>query len=458
MSTASDTGRSSSPMAETSRKSRFFVLVSIVLAVLISSIDSTITNTTTPYIVKELGGFELYAWNFVAYMIASTVMAPIAGRLSDLFGRKKVFAAGILIFLLGSLACGEARSMVQLVWFRALQGVGAGIMNPFPAIIAGDLFPVEKRGRIQGLFSAMWGIAAVLAPLLGSLFVTYASWRWIFYVNIPVCAIALLTLLPYREQYQPKKAPIDYLGALLFTASISLLLLLTVMEKGKIGVAIAGVVLLVAFILVELRAASPLIPFTLFRERNIAWMVGNTFLACAAMFGAASYIPLFLQEVRHHSLFVSGLPLLGQALGWMVVSVPAGKWVVRYGYRRLLLCGNALLVLSGLAALRIDADTGFSYVFAMMTIQGLAYGLLFTVTTIGSQELAGRHQKGISTSVQFFARNIGMAVGTTMMGAFLGRAAETAVGIHHLLVYGFCMSIVAFISGLFIRSSAGARA
>lgn len=142
----------------------------------------------------------------------------------------------------------------------------------------------------------------------------------------------------------------------------------------------------------------------------------------------------------------------------MVVSVPAGKWVVRYGYRRLLLCGNALLVLSGLAALRINADTGFSYVFAMMTIQGLAYGLLFTVTTIGSQELAGRHQKGISTSVQFFARNIGMAVGTTMMGAFLGRAAETAVGIHHLLVYGFCMSIVAFISGLFIRSSARARA
>lgn len=439
-------------------KSKWFVMTSIVLAVLISSIDSTITNTTVPHIVKELGGFELYAWSFVAYMITSTVLTPIAGRLSDMFGRKKVFATGMIVFLIGSLLCGSAQTMLQLVLFRAVQGIGAGIMNPFPSIIAGDLLKVEKRGTVQALFSGMWGISAVLAPLLGALFVEYASWRWIFYVNIPVCIIAILMLIPYKEAYVPKKAPIDFWGAAMFTASISLLLLLTVVEKGIWLYAAGGILLLAAFIAFELKTKSPLIPLTLFRKRNIAWMIGNTFLACASLFGAASYIPLFMQEVRGNELFVSGLPLLGQAVGWMLVSVPAGKWVIRYGYRRLLICGNALLIVCGIAAVMIHASSGFLFVFSMMFVQGLAYGLIFTVTTIGAQELVEPHQKGISTSMQFFARNIGTAVGTTLMGAFLTKAADTMAGIHHLLVYGFWMSLLAFVSCLFIQSAQTASA
>ncbi len=165
-------------------KSRILVMCSIVLAMLIASIDTTIMNTTMPIIAEELGGTELYAWSFAAYMIASTILSPIAGRLSDLFGRKKLFAFGIIVFLIGSLLCGIAATMPQLVIFRALQGMGAGFMMPFPAIIAGDLFSIEKRGKIQALFTGMWALSAVLAPTLGSLFVEFLSWRWIFYINL----------------------------------------------------------------------------------------------------------------------------------------------------------------------------------------------------------------------------------------------------------------------------------
>ncbi|GAA3406441.1 MDR family MFS transporter [Paenibacillus hodogayensis] len=443
---------------ERNSKSKWLVMTSIVLAILISSLDSTITNTTVPHIVKELGGFELYAWSFVAYMITSTVMTPIAGRLSDMFGRKQVFAVGMIVFLIGSLLCGSAQTMLMLVLFRAVQGIGAGIMNPFPAIIAGDLFSVEKRGKIQALFSSMWGISAVVAPMLGSLFVEYASWRWIFYVNVPVCLLAIILLIPYKETYEPKRAKVDVWGAVLFTSSISLLLMLTVVESRFVLYAAGGIVLLTAFIFYERKHQSPLIPLSLFRQRNVAWMIGNTFLACASLFGTSSYIPLYMQDVRGHGLFVSGLPLLGQAVGWMLVSVPAGKWVIRYGYRRLLLCGNALLIVCGVAAALLHAGSSFAYVFGMMVVQGLAYGLIFTVTTIGAQELVEPHRKGVSTSMQYFSRNIGTAVGTTLMGAFLTRAADTMTGIHHLLVYGFWMSFAAFLSCLFIQSARKAEA
>lgn len=202
--------------------SRISVMTSIVLAMLVISMDTTILNTTMPIIANELNNLNLYAWVFSIYMIASTALTPIAGRLSDLFGRKRVLAAGMIVFLLGSLLCGMAQTMVQLILFRGLQGIGAGFMLPFPSIIAGDLFSVKQRGKIQAFFSAMWGLASVLAPFLGSLFVEFATWRWIFYINLPICLISLLLLLPYQEEYTPKRAEIDYWGAALFSLGITL--------------------------------------------------------------------------------------------------------------------------------------------------------------------------------------------------------------------------------------------
>lgn len=434
-------------------KGKWPVMISIVLAVLVSSLDSTITNTTIPHIVEDLGGFSLYAWTFVSYMIASTALTPIAGRLSDLYGRKKVFATGILIFLLGSLLCGTSQSMVQLVLFRAIQGCGAGILIPFPAIIAGDLFPVSKRGAIQAFFSGMWGLSAVLAPLLGAFFVEVASWRWIFYVNIPLCLLSVALLMPYREVYVPKKAPIDYAGGLLFAGGVVLFLLLTVVTEDYWIYASGGVLLLAAFGFVERRHVSPIIPFTIFRNRGIAWMIANSVLATAALFGTANYVPLFLQE-QGYSIFMSGLALLGEATAWLLVAVPSGRWVIKFGYRPLLIAGNGILVLCGLGFfLFLDERSGFWELFGLMFLEGMAFGLLVTVTTIGAQQLVGPQQKGISTSLQFFARNIGTAVGTTIMGALLTKAPSFMNGIHHVFTYGFIMSLVALASSFWIRPS-----
>lgn len=436
--------------ASITTKSKLPVMASVVIAMLVASMDTTIINTTMPIIAKELGGFELYAWSFASYMVVSTVVAPVAGRISDLYGRKTIFAVGIIIFLLGSLLCGFANTMLQLILYRAVQGIGAGVMMPFPSIISGDLYPPEKRGKIQAFFTAMWALSAILAPMLGALFVQYTTWRWIFYINIPLCLISLLLLRAYKEVYIPKKSKVDSLGAVLFAAGVSMLLLTTVVENYIWAYAVVGVIILFGFYLYERQHPSPIVPLSLFANRSISGMNMNSFLACAALFGVSSYVPLFLQE-EGHSLFVSGLALLGVSFGWMVVAVPSGKWTVKWGYGKLIIIGNVLLICSGVMLLLLKQGTGFWYVFSVMVVQGLAFGLIFTVATIGSQQLVDANQKGVSTSMQLFSRNIGTAVGVTVMGAFLTKGLDVYSGFHALFMYGFIASLVALASSFVLR-------
>ncbi|PLS01429.1 MFS transporter [Neobacillus cucumis] len=435
-------------------KSRTTVMVSIVLAMLVASIDSTIMNTTMPIIAKELGRFDLYAWSFASYMITSTILSPVAGRLSDLFGRKKVFGTGILLFLVGSFLCGMSANMIQLVLFRAVQGIGAGFMMPFPAIIAGDLFSVEKRGRIQALFTAMWGLSAVLAPLLGSFFVEFMTWRWIFFVNLPVCIIAFITLLPYKENYQPKPAKVDYMGAILFAVGVTSLLLDTIVKENRVLYFLIGLVFLVVFYFYEKKQASPLVPLSMFKNKMISRMNINAFIGTTALFGASSFVPLFLQNIAGLSLFMSGVALLGTAIGWMAAAVPAGKWILKYGYRILLIIGNALLFGSGLLLTLLNPSHGFWFVFFVMIVQGMAFGLLTTVGMIGVQQLVGANERGISTSFFMFCRNMGTAIGVTIMGALLTSGADFMQGIHHLFVYGFIGSILALLTSFLIQKDA----
>lgn len=438
-------------------KSRTTVMVSIVLAMLVASIDSTIMNTTMPIIAKELGRFDLYAWSFASYMITSTILSPVAGRLSDLFGRKRVFGTGILLFLVGSLLCGISANMVQLVLFRAVQGIGAGFMMPFPAIIAGDLFSVEKRGKIQALFTAMWGLSAVLAPLLGSFFVEFMTWRWIFFVNLPVCLISFVTLLPYKENYQPRKAKVDYIGAILFAIGVTFLLLDTIVKDNRVLFAIIGIVFIVVFYFFEKKQESPIVPLSMFKNKMISRININAFIGTTALFGASSFVPLFLQNIAGLSLFLSGVALLGTAIGWMVAAVPAGKWILKYGYRILLIIGNTLLFLSGALLTMLDPSHGFWFVFLVMIVQGLAFGLLTTVGMIGVQQLVGPTEKGISTSFFMFCRNMGTAIGVTIMGALLTSGANFMEGIHHLFIFGFVGSILAFLTSFLVQKDSSSE-
>lgn len=437
-------------------RNRLAVMASIVLAMLVSSMDTTIINTTMPVVADELGGRELYAWTFAVYMIFSTVAAPIAGRLSDMFGRKRLFGAGIIFFMLGSVLCGLADNMVQLVIFRAVQGLGAGFMMPFPNIIAGDLFSIEQRGKIQAFFSAMWGLSAVLAPVLGGVFVQYLSWRWIFYVNVPVCIVSFLLLLPYKEVYEPRPAKVDGLGAVIFSAGISLILLTTVVDENLVLYGAGGVVLLFVFYWYEKRHQSPIVPLSMLKNRPIAWMIVNSFLACGALFGTSSFIPLFLQE-EGYSITMSGVPLFGHSIGWMAVAVYAGKWIIRWGYRRLLIIGNSVLVVSGLMLALLSEGKGLAYATVAMTIEGVAFGLIVTVSIIGAQQLVDPKQKGVSTSLQMFARNIGTAIGVTVMGSMLNRAATVYMGIQHLFLFGFIVSLLALVSAFLLQEKSRAE-
>jgi EmrB/QacA subfamily drug resistance transporter len=433
-------------------KSRTSVMISIVLAMLVSSMDATIMNTTMPVIAHDLGRFDLYAWAFASYMICSTVLSPVAGRLSDLFGRKRVFAFGIVFFLIGSLLSGVSQNMIQLVIFRALQGVGAGFMIPFPAIIAGDLFPIEQRGKIQALFTGMWGLSAVLAPLLGAFFVQYMTWRWIFYVNLPISILAFVALLPYKEVYTPKKSTVDVIGAVLFGTGVSLLLLDNVVKTNRLLYGVIGVILLILFVFYEKKQQAPIVPISMINDKYIRWVNVNGFLGCLALFGMSSYIPMFLQQERHETIIVSGLALLGTSIGWMGVAVPAGKWIIRFGFKPLLLIGNALLLISGVLLYQIHATTGFWYIFVILIVYGAAFGLTFTVALIAAQQLVEPHQKGISTSFLMFCRNIGTAVGITIMGSFLNNVAFMT-GFHDILFFGLIGSVVAFLTSFLIKGT-----
>jgi len=437
-----------------SRLQRSAILTSIVLAMLIGAMDTTILNTTMPRIADVLGGHQWYAWTFASYMIFSTVLAPIAGRLADLFGRKRVFAVGLLVFLGGSLLCGLSDSMIQLVIFRAVQGIGAGFVLPFPPIIAGDLFPIEKRGQIQAVFNAMWGISALVAPFLGGLFLETVGWRWIFWVNVPICVVSFLFLMFYRETYQPKPSGVDYVGSGLFAAGIILVLLVTVEVPNRALLCAAGMGILAIFILYERRQASPIIPMTLLRNREIRWITLNSFLSYAALFGVGSFVPMFLQH-EGYSVFISGAVLLGMTAGWMTLSVWAGKWIVKYGYPRLLVTGSALLVAGGLLLTLLREGTGALFTAGVMFAIGLAFGLLSTVCIICSQMLVGPNDKGVSTSLQVFARNVGTAIGVTVMGALFYGAPEPYEGFARLFGYGAAVSAVTLLFSLpLLRKSA----
>lgn len=416
-------------------KSRSFVLISIVLAMLISAMDTTILQTTAPNIADTLGGYQYYGWMFSIYVLFSTVSLPIFGKLADIYGRKKIFSIAIILFSIGSLLCGMADSMIELIIYRAIQGLGAGGVGPLTMIIAGDLYSIEKRGKIQGFFSAMWGIAAVIAPLIGGFFVETLSWRWIFYINIPIGIIVLLLLIPYKESITKTKDPLNFTSAFLFTGGILAFLMNTVTTENLVLYNTIGAVFLVAFYFAEKKSTKRFIPIEILENKSLVWLNLNGFLIFVSIFAFSNYVPLFMQEVQGASIIVSGLVLFGMSMGWLFASVPSGNLVIKYGYKNTIFLGNGLLMVSAILSFFIGKETSFWYIFTLLTIQGFAFGLVVTIGTIGSQELAEIHQKGLSTSLHFFSRNIGTTFGASIMGMLITRQENVETGMHDLVSY-----------------------
>jgi EmrB/QacA subfamily drug resistance transporter len=397
------------------------------LALLISSLDQTIVSTALPTIVSDLGGLSQLSWVITGYLLASTVSTPLWGKLGDLYGRKPLFQASIVLFLAGSALCGLSQNMVELIVFRAVQGLGAGGLLVLAQAIIADVVPPRDRGRYQGLFGAVFGVTSVGGPLLGGFFVDTLSWRWIFYLNLPIGAAALLVIaLALPAASEQRHHTIDYLGTVLLAVAATSLVMLTTLGGNVYPwasaptylLAIAGVVCIIGFVLAERRAAEPVMPLELFRNRVFIYACAIGFAVGFALFGATTYLPLFMQVVNGASPTVSGLRLLPMVLGLLLTSILSGQLISRLGrYKIFPIIGTALMTVGLFLLSRMNEQTSLLTESLSMLVLGLGLGLVFQVLVIAVQNAVDYRNLGAATSDATFFRSIGGSFGTAVFGA-----------------------------------------
>jgi EmrB/QacA subfamily drug resistance transporter len=403
----------------------------ILLALMVSSgliaIDSTILATAVPSIVKDLGDFSLFPWLFSVYLLAQAVTVPVYAKLADTFGRKPIILFGVALFLLGSLLCGFAWSMPALIAFRAIQGIGAGAVQPMSITIAGDIYTVAERARVQGYLASVWAISAVVGPTLGGIFSQLHAWRWIFFVNIPLGLMAAFLLVrDFSEKVERREHDIDYAGSALLTASMTLVIL-GLLEGGEawtwssptsLLVFAAGAVLLVAFVLVERRAAEPVLPLWVLSRRLLFTTSLISLGVGVIVIGLTSYVPTYLETSLGSPPIVAGLALAAMTVGWPLAAGLAGRvFYLRFGFRPTVLIGVTLAVL-GVAPLAVFAHApSVALVAASCFVIGVGLGLAASPSLISAQASVDWAQRGVVTGTNMFARSIGSAVGIAVFGA-----------------------------------------
>ncbi len=402
----------------------------MLLGLLLSSLDQTIVGTALPKIIADLHGFNHYSWVVTAYLLTSTTAVPIFGKLSDIFGRKWIYISGIVVFMFGSILCGAAHSMMQLILFRGLQGIGGGIMAANAFAIIGDIFPPAQRGKWQGITSSVFGLSSVVGPALGGWITDSSSWRWVFYINIPVGILALTVLVLAFPYFRPSgvRRVIDWAGvATLILAVVPLLLALT-WAGGQyawgsvevIGLLLFSVAMFVVFGLVESRAVEPVLPLDLFKNRIFVVGAVVIFVTGVALFGAILYIPLFVQGVTGRSAAGSGAILTPFMLSLIVGSTTSGQMISRRGrYKANAIAGTAIMIVGMALLSRMGVGTTNSAVIRNMLITGFGTGLTFPVFTIAVQNAFPITRLGVVTSATQFFRQIGGTLGTAVMGSLL---------------------------------------
>ncbi|MEU2558291.1 MFS transporter [Streptomyces longispororuber] len=405
------------------------VLVSIgalLLGMLLAALDQTIVSTALPTIVSDLGGMEHLSWVVTAYLLAATAATPLWGKLGDQYGRKRLFQSAIVIFLVGSALCGAAQNMGELIAFRALQGLGGGGLMVLSMAIVGDLVSPRDRGRYQGLFGAVFGATSVLGPLLGGLFTQHLSWRWVFYVNLPVGAVALAVIaVALRIPARTARHTIDYLGTFLI-ASVATCFVLVASLGGTtwpwgspriIGLAVLGVVLTACFVAVERRAAEPVIPLRLFRVRTFTLSAVISFVVGFAMFGAMTYLPTFLQVVQGVSPTMSGVHMLPMVVGMLIASTGSGQIVSRTGRWKVFpVAGTGITALGLLLLHQLKPDSPTAEMSAYFFVFGFGLGLVMQVLVLIVQNAVGYEDLGVATSGATFFRSIGASFGVAVFG------------------------------------------
>ena len=406
-----------------SRKRIILVTAGIMLSLFLASMESTVVATAMPTIVGQLGGLEHYSWVFSAFMLASTTAVPLYGKLSDLYGRRKLYISAMVLFLAGSVWCGLATNMTTLIFARALQGVGAGGIMPLAFILIGEMFTLEQRSKMQGLFSGVWGVSSIVGPLLGGFLVDQFSWRWIFYINIfPGLLAATLVALAWRDHqaHGQERPSIDYAGAALLTTGV-VMLLLGLMGTGpsRLLLIAGAVVLFILLWWVERRAADPVLPVSLFSDRLFATATAHGIFTGWALFGSVSFIPLFVQAVLGTSATQAGITLTPLLMGWVTASIIGTRLMLTVGYRRLGLIGTAAFTIGAFLMSQAGMNTSQPSLMVFVTLMGIGMGLSIPSFLIAVQTSVNRRQLGTATSTLQFSRSIGGTLGVSVMGAAL---------------------------------------
>jgi EmrB/QacA subfamily drug resistance transporter len=408
------------------RSRRGPVLIALMVTTGLVAIDSTILATAVPSIVDDLGGFSQFPWLFSIYLLAQAVSVPLYAKLSDTVGRKPIILVGVGLFLAGSILCGFAWSLPTLIAFRAVQGLGAGAVQPMAVTIAGDIYSVAERARVQGYLASVWAISSVAGPTLGGLFSEFVSWRFIFFVNVPLCLVAGWMLVTrFEEKVEKRERRLDIAGAVLLTAGLSLVIL-AVLEGGQawawdsapsIGAFAAGAVLLAGFVMVERRAAEPVLPLWVFSRRLLITTTLISLGVGAILIGLTSYVPTFLEGVTGASPVLAGLALAALTIGWPISASLSGRLYLRLGFRLTVLLGLVLALCGAATLCATYAEPRILLVAASCFVVGLGLGLVATPSLIAAQSSVPWNERGVVTGTNLFSRSIGSAVGVAIFGA-----------------------------------------
>lgn len=415
-----------------SSKRRWAVTAGVMTGMFIAALEATVVGTAMPTVIASLGGLNHYSWVFSAYLVTSTVTVPVWGKLSDLYGRGLLYQIGIVIFLVGSVLSGLSETMMQLIIFRAIQGLGAGALVPLGMTIIGDIFTLEERAKMQAYFSGVWGLSSVIGPIVGGFITDQISWRWVFYINVPVGIIAAIVIgLSLKEPKLTQRPKIDYAGATVLMAAISLLMLAlveggasiaTLLTPTNIGLIVSSIVLLVLFYWIEKRASDPIIPFEMFKNRTVSVSIGAGFLAGVAMFGAISFVPLFAQGSLSLTATEAGSLLTPLMLSWVAMSVVGGRVILKTGYRPITILGFITMTVGFILLSLFEKDTWRIWLYFDLVLIGAGLGMTMLTLLIAVQQAVEKTRLGVATSLNQFSRAIGGAFGVAVMGAFLTTA------------------------------------
>lgn len=410
------------------KTNRPLVLASVMLAMFIGAVEATIVATAMPSIAADLGGFSKYSWVFSAYLLMSTVTVLLYGKLSDIFGRKLIFAVGILLFLIGSLLCGLAGTMDELIFYRFIQGVGAGAVLPIATTIVGDIYSAEERAKIQGYLSSVWGISAVSGPAIGGVLVATIGWEYVFWVNIPLGILALLGVLLFLEEPKRNGKPsIDYAGSILLTVSLSCLLYLLV--EGGVGfgwmsiqsllLALCAISFFILFIFVERKAKDPMMPFEIWKNNAILYANLVSLATGIILIGVSSYLPAYVTGVMEQPATIAGFTLTAMSIGWPLASILSGRLLNTIGYFKTSLAGGVFLVIGTLLFVFMRPEFGPWWAAGSSFFIGAGMGLTSTSFIVSIQAAVSYEQRGAATASNVFMRNLGSTIGVALLGSIL---------------------------------------